>query len=81
MIYLTRDGALFGGTTAEQCVAELRKLVRWDSNGVDLDDAKWTAIVAERARLQTGREVRADSAELFLDDLVGAGLIERPATH
>lgn len=73
--YVTNDGAVARGATAEEVVADLhRQSVVQGMAEAELDD--WMAATAERTLLQVGRRVRHGTAEEFLADLAEMGLVK-----
>ena len=82
MIFLTRDGDLFGGATAEEAVESLRRLLGQVNQQMgETCGAEWMDNLAHRVRLQTGFGVRTSTPELFLNDLTAAGIIIEPVRH
>lgn len=69
--YLTSDGDTFRADSPEELVEALREASRTPS----LSPADFMEAASRRARLQTGAEIRTDSAALFVADLIAAGLL------
>ncbi|MDX1654319.1 MAG: hypothetical protein R3310_03790 [Candidatus Competibacteraceae bacterium] len=64
------ESKTYSGRPAE-CLAAMSK-DRWYTGQRSVD---WMGDVASKARRETGKPVRVDTALTFLEDLAGAGLV------
>jgi len=71
MIVRTNDGKKLTATDPAEIVSELHY---W-SFAQSRDDQTWMAEAAYRACLMTGRRVRCDSPEEFVEDLLKMGFL------
>jgi len=69
--YKLNDDVVVASTDAG-IIEELRK-ASWQSAN---STAEFMKAMAQRAKLQTGRDVRTDSAENFVGDLVRCGVLK-----
>jgi len=77
MIVRTNDGKKLTATEPAEIVSELHY---W-SFAQSRDDQTWMAEAAYRARLMTGRQVRCDSPEEFVEDLLKQGFLIEEDDH
>lgn len=71
MTFLTRDGSVVSGITAEDVVTVLRQQSR---RGTE-DNAEWMKGCAARVAMQSGEAVDGTDAEKFLSGLIDVGLL------
>jgi hypothetical protein len=71
MTLRTRDGDEVFGETAEDQARELHKM----SRSPCATDYDYRREMASRAVMQTGRNVRFDTAEHFISDLIAVGIL------
>lgn len=72
MKYRTLDGALFTANSHAELAGQL-----WQSQfAPPASLEEWMAGSAERARLWNGAELRTDSPEHHIEDMLAAGLLE-----
>lgn len=72
MNYKLKDGGVINASTPAEFVTNMRKSSRFDS---DCSDAQYMENFAERFKIQAGRDIRFDSAEHFLQDLLDDGFV------
>lgn len=63
----------------EGAAADLVAAMRAASFSGAADDTTWMAESAARVKFTSGRDVRSDSADHFVADLIAAGLVEEIA--
>lgn len=74
MTYKLKDGGSITASTPEEFVTGLRKSSRFDSH---CSDAQYMENFADRFKIQEGRDVRFDSPENFLQDLLADGFVSQ----
>lgn len=73
MITYTVGQHLIAADTPESLVNQMHK----SSHTQETNDQAFMVQVANRTKLQTGADVRTDTADNFVRDLIAAGMIER----
>lgn len=72
MNYKLKDGGAINASTPSEFVTNMRKSSRFDS---DCSDAQYMENFADRFKIQAGKDIRFDSAEHFLQDLLEDGFV------
>ena len=71
-IYFLQDGGTITAACATEFVTKLREGSRFDSEHTDQE---YMYRFADRYHDQTGKIIRADSPDHFLEDLIGFGYV------
>lgn len=72
MNYTLKDGGTISASTPQEFVTRLRESSRFDNN---CSDEQYMQNFAARFKTQEGADIRFDTAENFLQDLLDSGFV------
>lgn len=74
MKYKLKDGGVISASNPQEFVTNMRQSSRFDNN---CSDAQYMENFADRFKIQVGTDIRFDTPEHFLQDLLDDGFVQQ----